>query len=139
MKDIELPDGKGSILGAAAGPFHQLGHNSELIPNLSNLSKVGNRTRWAEIGDDGECVSGLIPGGSTECGLMANLFASSGLPGPVLKIVANGRKGELNFTAAVQEVLKAYYGMLFPMRNCRWIGSWSQDMILRLETQHVPR
>jgi hypothetical protein len=112
MEDMELLDGKGSIIGAAAGPFHQIGHNSELIPNLSKGDNVDNRTHWAEIGDDSQYVSGPVPNNSTDCGLMANLFASDGLPGPVLKITANYRTGSLNFTAAIQEALKTCYGEL---------------------------
>jgi hypothetical protein len=34
-KLLEMSPGKGFMLGAGAGPFHVVGRNSELMPNLS--------------------------------------------------------------------------------------------------------
>lgn len=110
MNQMELPQNQSFVLGAGAGPFHQIGHNSELIPNLSIGHNGTNRTQFAEIVNGGDYHSGPVPNGSTDCGLMANLFGSEGLPGPVLKITASHRTGPLNFTAAIQETLQSYYG-----------------------------
>ncbi|CZR57771.1 uncharacterized protein PAC_07660 [Phialocephala subalpina] len=77
-------------IGAGAGPFHVVGQNSELAPNISvdGDGEVNNLTKYAKIGKNGEVISGPVPEGSTDCCLMANLFISSGLPGNVLKITA---------------------------------------------------
>jgi len=101
---------QGSILGASAGSFHVLGINSELAPNLSFDEKgvKENRTHYAKIGEKGECVCEGLE--SADCGLMANLFGSEGLPGDVLRISARVRTGELNFTEAIQKSLKDKFG-----------------------------
>jgi hypothetical protein len=41
---------------------------------------------------------------------MVNLFGSTGDSGPVLKILAANRIGDLNFTTAIAEALKLKYG-----------------------------
>jgi hypothetical protein len=99
---------KGFVLGAAAGPFHVIGVNSELMPNLSHdQGDVTNLTRFAKV--DGErCVCEHVPGNSTDCALMANLFCSEGRTGDVIKIVAKGRTGKLNFLSSIQEALKVF-------------------------------
>jgi len=110
LNDVEL--GTGSMLGASAGPFHQIGHNSELMPNLAkgvDGEKICNRTHYAEVGEHGQCVSGPVPDAMQDFGLMGNLFISEGRPGPVLKITASQRTGQLNFPGAIQEALKARY------------------------------
>lgn len=112
---------RGSILGAAAGPFHVLGYNSELVPDLSyDGDEVVNRTYCARVDVDekeegrglgrglGRCV--CEPIASTDCGLMANLFGSDGSPGEVLKITAKIRTGELNFTGCVRKALRDRFG-----------------------------
>jgi hypothetical protein len=106
MKWMEM--GKGFVLGAAAGPFHVIGVNSELMPNLSHdQGEVTNLTRFAKV--DGErCVCEHVPENSTDCALMANLFGSEGRTGDVIKIVAKGRTGKLNFLSSIQEALKAF-------------------------------
>ena len=106
---------RGFMLGAGAGPFHVVGRNSELMPNLSysnanGREKVLNLTKYAKVDEQGGCVCGPVPGESTEFGLMANLFCSDGDPGEVLRIVAKTRTGKENFTEAIQNVLRAQYG-----------------------------
>lgn len=112
---MEMPAERGFILGAGAGPFDVVGVNSELIPNLSyggedNSSDVTNLTHFAKVDENGSCFCSKIPAHSTGCALMVNLFGSDGRPGDVIRIVAKERTGKLNFTAVIQEALRAKYG-----------------------------
>jgi hypothetical protein len=114
---MNLPSERGMLVGAGAGPFHVIGSNSELAPNLSwenGFDGVRNRTRFAMIdgvNGDGKpkAVCRLSP--STDCALMMNLFGSEGRTGPVLKITARERRGEQkSFTECVRHALRAAYG-----------------------------
>jgi hypothetical protein len=108
---MELPDSRGALLGAGAGPFHVLGVNAELMPNLSygGGGRVTNVTRHARIDAHGRCR--CEPSPSTDCGLMANLFGSQGRAGgDVVHIEARTRMGPLNFTDAIAAALKAAFG-----------------------------
>jgi hypothetical protein len=105
---MEMPEEKGFLLGAGAGPFHVLGMNSELMPNLSyNGRNVTNLTHYAKIDERDGCLCERI--GSGDFGLMVNLFGSDGGPGQILKIVAKTRTGKMNFTETIQTALKAEY------------------------------
>jgi hypothetical protein len=105
---MELPKDQGFILGAGAGPFRDLGTNSELMPNLSyEGDNITNLTHYAKVQPDGQQLCEKLQ--FHDCGLMANLFGSSGLPGPVIKIVAANRTGDLNFISAIAEALKVKY------------------------------
>ena len=100
---------RGALLGASAGPFHILGMNSELMPNLSfDGETITSRTHYAKIDKNGECVCEGIS--TPDCGLMANLYGSEGIPGPVLKIEAKIRTGKPNFTETIQNALKFKFG-----------------------------
>ncbi len=91
-----MEEKSGFVLGAGAGPFHVLGMNSELMPNLSYRGEEAtNLTHYARVGKQGGCVCEKISSG--DCGLMANLFGSDGSPG-------------MNFTEAIQKALQAEYG-----------------------------
>ncbi|TPX11956.1 uncharacterized protein E0L32_007454 [Thyridium curvatum] len=110
---MEMDPGRGGLLGAGAGPFHVVGQNCELAPNLSwrdGLDNVDNRTRYVEI----DCANGAVhvaQSSSVDCALMVNLFGSSGDPGPVLKITAKRRKGaEKSFAECIRKGLHAAYG-----------------------------
>ena len=49
---MEMSPEKGFLLGAGAGPFHRLGTNAELMPNLSwsqGFDNVDNKTHFAKI------------------------------------------------------------------------------------------
>jgi Domain of Unknown Function (DUF1907) len=105
---MELPS-RGFIIGAAAGPFHVIGMNSELMPNLSYDGQgVRNQTWYGRVLEDGTSKCELLS--STECALMANLFGCDGDVGKVLKITARSRTSDLNFTTAIRDSLKARYG-----------------------------
>jgi hypothetical protein len=109
-KLMEMPEGQGALLGAAAGPFHVVGMNSELMPNIAwESGKVVNKTRFAKIKDDGSALCEKLS--SHECALMANLFGSAGLPGDALHITASSRTGSLNFTDVIRKALKDTYGL----------------------------
>lgn len=106
---MEMPKEQGALLGAAAGPFHVVGMNSELMPNLRwNGGEVINETRFAKVKDDGSALCEKLA--SYDCALMANLYGSAGLPGDVLHITASSRTGTLNFTEAIRKALKDAYG-----------------------------
>lgn len=110
---MEMDPKGGSLIGAGAGPFHVLGTNSELAPNLSwhdGFDNVNNQTHYAKIDKaDGSVRVAKCP--STDCALMVNLFGSAGLPGHVLKISARGRKGSSkSFPETLRQALRAAYG-----------------------------
>ncbi|XPS67784.1 hypothetical protein M3J09_000082 [Ascochyta lentis] len=106
---MEMREEQGALLGAAAGPFHVVGMNSELMPNLSWKNReVSNETHFAKVNGEGSALCEKLP--SHECGLMANLFGSSGLPGPSLHVTASSRTGPLNFTEAIRRALQDAYG-----------------------------
>ncbi|KAB8274761.1 hypothetical protein BDV30DRAFT_208644 [Aspergillus minisclerotigenes] len=111
MKMIEMRQ-QSFVLGAAAGPFHVIGQNSELMPNLARGQdgEWQNETHYAKVNEEGQCHLDKVPDDSTDFGLMANLFASDGLPGDVIHIRVKRRTGDLNFTEAIQDALKAEYG-----------------------------
>ena len=99
----------GSLIGASAGPFHVLGVNSELMPNLSyDGDTVTNQTYYAKIDENGGCLCEKLA--SPDFGLMANLFGSDGNAGNVIKIEAKVRTGKLNFTETIQKALRAKFG-----------------------------
>jgi hypothetical protein len=110
---MEMDPKRGSLIGAGAGPFHVLGTNSELAPNLSwenGFDHINNQTHFAKINKpDGKVSVQKCP--STDCALMINLFGSAGLPGPVLKITARGRTGSYkSFSECIRHALNAAYG-----------------------------
>ncbi|KAJ0162381.1 Ester hydrolase C11orf54 -like protein [Colletotrichum tanaceti] len=127
---IGMSSDRGGLIGAGAGPFHVLGQNSELAPNLGwssglgenevdNRSRVILMERGSDSGGDDDDGATRKPkhavrvraAPSTDCGLMANLFGSRGEPGPVLRITARGRKGpEKSFTECIRQGLRAAYG-----------------------------
>lgn len=113
---MELPSGHGMLVGAGAGPFHVLGKNSELAPNLSwqdEYKHVNNLTRYAmvESVSDGHANAICRQCPSTDCALMMNLYGSEGRPGQVLKVTAESRTGsEKSFTDCIRHALHNHYG-----------------------------
>jgi hypothetical protein len=108
---MDMSADKGCLIGAGAGPFHVLGQNSELAPNLSwKDGTVTNDSRFIKIDSATNAVV-VDKSPSVDCGLMVNLFGSLGEPGPVLKITARKRKGqEKSFSECVRKGLHAAYG-----------------------------
>ncbi|KAL4983187.1 hypothetical protein BDW68DRAFT_194606 [Aspergillus falconensis] len=129
-RDMDMSPAKGFILGAGAAPFQDIGHNAELAPNVAWETKEGAKAADFERVETVDVVNGtrvveVIPGQedaincrsapSTNCALMVNLFGSSGLRGPVLKITARGRTGPANFTHAIRAGLLEAYGESRPI------------------------
>jgi hypothetical protein len=115
---MEMSSERGSLIGAGAGPFHVLGTNSELAPNLSwesGFDRINNQTHFAKINKpDGSVSVQKCP--STDCALMINLFGSIGQPGPVLKITARTRTGSYkSFSECIRHALNAAYGEYKPV------------------------
>ncbi|CAG8918959.1 unnamed protein product [Penicillium salamii] len=110
--DLTGMKGQGFAIGAAGGPFHVVGKNSELVPSLARDAdgKWENLSRYVHIDDDQNIRLDKVPNDTRDCGLMANLFVSRGYPGEVLHIKAKGRLGHLNFPESIQELLRVKYG-----------------------------
>lgn len=110
---MEMDSAGGSLIGAGAGPFHVVGTNSELTANISwkgSFENVDNGSHYASI-DKTSGAPKMQKCPSTNCALMINLFGSLGLPGPVLKIIARGRKGsQKSFTDCIRQALHTTYG-----------------------------
>lgn len=114
-KEMNMDPSKGHLLGAGAGPFHRIGMNSELAPNLSwegGFDKVNNLTYYTKYdGHSGKHATVCERSPTTDCALMMNLYGSSGLPGNVLKIVARSRTGDAkSFTELIRKTLFEKYG-----------------------------
>jgi hypothetical protein len=109
-KLMELPQDKGFMLGASAGPYYVLGVNAELMPNIAyENGHINNLTHYARITESDSVQCQPIKE-STGFAFMANLFGSQGLPGPALHIKAATRLGAPNFTDTIQDAIKAAYG-----------------------------
>ncbi|KAF1966716.1 DUF1907-domain-containing protein [Bimuria novae-zelandiae CBS 107.79] len=108
---MEMDPHGGGLLGAGAGPYHVVGRNCELVPNISwnnGFDNVTNGTRYAQI-KEGKPSVGQCP--SVDCALMINLYGSRGDPGPVIKVTAKGRVGEeRSITECIQKALAHAYG-----------------------------
>ncbi|KAH8660038.1 hypothetical protein BX600DRAFT_513686 [Xylariales sp. PMI_506] len=105
------PDG-GVLIGASAGPFHVLGRNTELMPNVAygpGTRVLESGTRYAKVTEAGGVLCERI-GASTAFGLMGNLLGCDGLAGPALHITAKGRTGSANFTDSIRSALSAVFG-----------------------------
>jgi hypothetical protein len=124
--DMSPATREGSLLGPGAGPFHVIGQNSELAASVGwkgswdeegrNVVNCSHVARIAPANKGGETKPELIPCPSTDCALMINLFGSSGLPGPVLKVTAKGRKGdEASFTQCIRKALLGALGDAQPV------------------------
>ncbi|KAF7490199.1 Ester hydrolase C11orf54 -like protein [Sarcoptes scabiei] len=113
------------ILGASAGPFHKIGHNSELMPNVlleksaDEGFKIRNDlTHLAEIHDQNNRFR-LLKSDHSEFGLLGDLFVSEGKPGKVLRIEVQNRKiidnNDINdeekasFTTIIRKILQESY------------------------------
>ncbi|XP_075822898.1 ester hydrolase C11orf54 homolog isoform X2 [Microtus pennsylvanicus] len=113
-KEIKLPGA--FILGAGAGPFQTLGFNSEFMPVVHTASEQNhpvNGSYFARVNPaDGKCLLEKYSQKHHDfgCALLANLFASEGKPGKVIKVQAKRRTGELNFVTCMRQTLESHYG-----------------------------
>lgn len=110
-KSMDLSPNRGFLLGAGAGPFHVLGLNSELAPNLSwqdgydNVTNLTHYTKYDSAASKGNNPVVCEKSPSTDCALMMNLYGSEGLSGDVIKITARTRTGKQNFTDTIRFAL----------------------------------
>ena len=117
---MQMAPEQGMLIGAGAGPFHVVGQNSELAPNLAwkdGFDNVANLTYFSKIDkSSGQDVVVCQKCPSTDCALMMNLFGSSGLPGQVVKITARKRNGSTkSFTDVVRLALHEHFGDARPV------------------------
>ena len=113
---MQMSPDQGMLIGAGAGPFHVVGQNSELAPNLAwkeSFDKVNNLTRYAKM--DKSAAQSQKPVcekcASADCALMMNLFGSSGHSGPVLRVTARKRTGSTkSFTDVIRFALHEHFG-----------------------------
>ncbi|KAI4597758.1 hypothetical protein KJ359_004034 [Pestalotiopsis sp. 9143b] len=113
-RSMDMSGHGGGLIGAGAGPFHLVGQNCELAPNLSwkdGFENINNGSRLARIVKEDKNAVSVEKSPSPDCGLMINLYGSLGQPGQVLKITARKRKGpETSFTECIRKGLAAAYG-----------------------------
>lgn len=117
-RQAEMSSSSGFLLGAGAGPFHILGQNSELMPNLAygiaagsrDSQNIRNRTHYAKITGANSVCCAHVPDDTADFAFMCNLFCSDGVPGPCLHVTARSRTGPLNFTETIQKALQDTYG-----------------------------
>ncbi|XP_060090918.1 ester hydrolase C11orf54 homolog [Heteronotia binoei] len=113
-KEIQLPGA--FFLGAGAASSGIIGGNAELMP-------VVRVQKENEPAINGSYIARIDPkdGGyllekystkyhDCEFGLLANLYASEGLPGKVIEVKANRRTGEQNFISCIRKALEKHYG-----------------------------
>nr|CAB3226507.1 ester hydrolase C11orf54 homolog [Phallusia mammillata] len=119
-KRIDLPGGL--LLGAGAGSKHVVGVNCELIPNIrctGGGNEKNNLTHIAKVNpQNGDYVLESYEhdhNSSSECCLMANLYASEGKQGKVLEVHAKARKGQKDLVGCMRNALKAHYGQNKPV------------------------
>lgn len=99
------------FVGAAAGPCHKVGVNSELIPNFYKDKQVSvNETHCAKLapgsqqGYELHKLTDIAPACDEFC-LLGNLFLSQGKAGTVIRVTAKKRSRETNFVTAMRNVL----------------------------------
>ncbi|XP_060627086.2 ester hydrolase C11orf54 homolog [Anolis sagrei] len=113
-KEMQLPGA--FLLGAGAVSSRAVGGNAELIPIVqaqSDKNPAVNGSYLARINPkDGGCLLEKYSSKYKDCefGLLANLYASEGLPGEVIKVKANRRTGEQNFISCIRKTLEKCYG-----------------------------
>jgi len=109
FKELSAIVGIPFLIGCAATKpaLAFLKDNSELMPNL-NTSSGKNVSKEAYIGKDGNGY--LVDYPYSEFSSLANLFASEGKSGSVLKIKAKNRTGALNIVSCMRQGLAEYYG-----------------------------
>lgn len=106
----ELGDLPGSFLiGAGAGPCHNVGTNCELICNIKLGEGSNNKSHIVKVnGEDGSYS--MHEEKSGEFSLLGNFYLCEGKQGKVLQIKAEKRTGSENFVECLRETLTAHYG-----------------------------
>jgi hypothetical protein len=93
LEKCKLPNG--FIIGAGAGPHHEVGMNCEMV---ANLSKTSNGTYFPKVVSNKPRVKGqppppheLLPAKVSAFSLLGQFHVSSGLPGKVIHVKAHQR------------------------------------------------
>uniref|UniRef100_A0A8D0BTA0 Chromosome 11 open reading frame 54 n=1 Tax=Salvator merianae TaxID=96440 RepID=A0A8D0BTA0_SALMN len=113
-KEIQLPGA--FFLGAGAVSSRVVGGNAELIPIVQAKTEEKpaiNGSYIAKINpEDSGCLLEKYSAKYNDCefGLLANLFASEGLPGEVIEVKTSRRTGEQNFISCIRKTLEKHYG-----------------------------
>ncbi|CAL7951188.1 unnamed protein product [Xylocopa violacea] len=99
------------VVGAGAGPWPYINSNCELIMDMIvSPSNVQNGTHIASVDKtNGNCILQNLPNNETRLALLANLFATDGKPGKVLKVYAKKRTGNNDFIASMQKAIEQHY------------------------------
>ena len=99
---------KGFIMGAGAGPHHDLGVNCEMMANIAKIDNgVANCTHVCKMVDSGYQLMKID---STNFALLGNFFCCEGKAGKVLEIVASNRTGKDNYMTSIRKCLAEHYG-----------------------------
>jgi hypothetical protein len=106
------------FVGAAAGPCHKVGVNSELIPNFYKDEQMSvNETHCAKLAPGSEKgyelhkLTDIASACDEFCLLgnlflsLGNLFLSQGNPGIVVKVTAKKRTTDTNFVTVMRNIL----------------------------------
>jgi len=125
------------IIGPGAGSNSVVGCNCELMANLKlcggetiekmnnnnnnddnndnndNDNQNNNLSKVASLDKDGRIL--LANYSSEEIGVLANLFASDGLPGKVIEIEVSKRIKDKNFISCIREALAEHFGPQKPI------------------------
>ncbi|KAL8191125.1 UNVERIFIED_CONTAM: hypothetical protein K2H54_068202 [Gekko kuhli] len=113
-KEIQLPGA--FFLGAGAASSRIVGGNAELMPIVQAQKENKPATNGSYIArikpKDGGYLLEKYSAKYDDCefGLLANLYASEGLPGKVIEVKANRRTGEQNFISCIRKALEKQYG-----------------------------
>ncbi|CAG9975129.1 unnamed protein product [Clonostachys byssicola] len=111
-KAIGLSADKGSLLGAAGGPYVDLDYNTELAASLSwegEFDNLRNEARYIQVTPSGDIHVDKSP--SDNIGLMGNFYGSLGEPGLVLKIEAEQPYvTNISFSETVRQGVHSIYG-----------------------------
>lgn len=103
------------LLGAACGPHHVVGTNSELMPNTwvkstaNGVEVIQNETHMAKLEDNEKGYSVKKMASNCDFTLLGNLFVSEGKAGQVIKVTAKKRLGKDNFISVLRAILNERY------------------------------
>jgi len=95
------------MIGPGAASRLVIGKNSELMANV-NIKEDKYLSYYSAIQDD-NVTPITAPYSSHEVGILLNLLACDGLPGPCIHVKASQRKGELNFVSCLRQALRKLY------------------------------
>lgn len=105
-KQMNMPNA--FVIGAGAGPRHEVGTNCEMMANVRLGENELINTHIAKLDEANKCQLINLKDSSEFC-LLGNLFICDGKPGKVIKISVKHRKTEGNFVSAMRNILAEKY------------------------------